>query len=132
MGDHGRGLNASRLPGEVSPFRAGLACRCPRCGRGPLFAGFLSVVPRCAVCGLDLREQDSGDGPVAFIVLIVGFLVVGAALLVEVRWGWPLALHLFVWLPLAVALCLVLMRPFKATLVALQYRHRRETLGGEV
>lgn len=116
--------------GEVAPLAASLAARCPRCGRGRLFAGFLAVVPRCEVCGLDLRAQDSGDGPVAFIILIVGFLVVGGALFVEVRWGWPIWLHLLVWLPLAAALCLGLMRPLKAGLIALQYRHRRDTLGG--
>lgn len=108
-----------------SPFAAGLGGRCPRCGQGRLFRGFLAVAPRCEHCGLDLSAQDSGDGPVAFIILIVGFLVVGAALVVEVRWGWPVWLHMLVWLPLALAGCLALMRPFKATLIALQYKHRR-------
>ena len=122
--DRGAGLSA-----EVPPFRAGLAARCPRCGRGRLFAGFLAVRERCEVCGLDLRAQDSGDGPVALIVLVVGFLVVGAALLVEVRYGWPIWLHLLVWLPLAAALCTAFLRPLKATLIALQYRHRRHEFG---
>lgn len=108
-----------------SPFAAGLSGRCPRCGRGRLFQGFLSVAPRCEACGLDLSVQDSGDGPAAFIILIVGFVVVGAALIVEVEYGWPVWLHLLVWLPLTVAGCLVLMRPFKGILIALQYRHRR-------
>jgi uncharacterized protein (DUF983 family) len=110
---------------ELSPFATGFAGRCPRCGRGRLFRGFLTIVPRCAACGLDLAAQDSGDGPVAFIVLLVGFVVVGSALVVEVKYGWPVWLHLLVWLPLTVALCLALMRPFKGVLVALQYRHRR-------
>lgn len=117
------------MSAEVPPFRAGLAARCPRCGRGRLFAGFLTVRDRCEDCGLDLRAQDSGDGPVALIVLVVGFLVVGAALLVEVRQGWPIWLHLLVWLPLAAGLCTVLLRPLKATLIALQYRHRRHEFG---
>ena len=124
--DGGHGLSS-----EVSPFRAGLAARCPRCGRGRLYAGFVSVVPSCESCGLDLRAQDSGDGPVAFIILIVGFLVVGAALVVEVRYGWPVWLHLLVWLPLAASASLGLMRPLKATLIALQYRHRRHEFGAE-
>jgi uncharacterized protein (DUF983 family) len=119
------------LSAEVSPFLAGLAARCPRCGRGPLFRGFLAVRPSCEVCGLDLRAQDSGDGPVALIVLVVGFLVVGAALVTEVRFGWPIWLHLVVWLPLAAGLCTVLLRPLKATLIALQYRHRRHEFGAE-
>jgi uncharacterized protein (DUF983 family) len=107
------------------PFATGLRGRCPRCGQGRLFSGFLDITPRCSTCGLDLSAQDSGDGPVAFIVLIVGFAVVGAALVVEVKYGWPVWLHLMVWLPLALVGCLGLMRPFKATLIALQYKYRR-------
>jgi uncharacterized protein (DUF983 family) len=101
-----------------------LAGRCPRCGQGRLFRGFLSVVPHCERCGLDLSVQDSGDGPVAFIVLIVGFVVVIAALVIEVQYGWPIWLHLLVWLPLSIVLCLALMRPSKGLLIALQFRHR--------
>lgn len=106
-------------------WAAALASRCPRCGEGALFRGFLTVRVRCDRCGLDLRGQDAGDGPVAFIVLLVGFLVIIPAFVVEARGGWPVWLHLVVWLPLTVCLCLALMRPFKAALIALQYRHRR-------
>jgi len=109
----------------LSALATGLSGRCPRCGRGRLFAGFLRTAPRCEVCGLDLSVQDSGDGPAAFIILIVGLLVVGGALIVEVAYGWPVWLHLLVWLPLTILACLGLMRPFKGVLVALQYKHRR-------
>ncbi len=108
----------------VSPVAAALAGRCPRCGEGRLFRGFLAVAPRCAACGLALSGEDSGDGPVAFIILLVGFLVVGAALIVEVRVGWPIWLHLLLWLPLAFLGCLALMRPFKAAMIGLQFKHR--------
>jgi uncharacterized protein (DUF983 family) len=84
---------------------------------------------RCAVCGLDLAAQDSGDGPVAFIVLIVGAIVVGLALITEVRYEPPIWLHLLLWLPLTLVLVLALMRPFKAILIALQYKHRRHDFG---
>ncbi|MCB1885334.1 MAG: DUF983 domain-containing protein [Geminicoccaceae bacterium] len=110
----------------VPPLAAGLKGRCPRCGIGPLFAGYLRVSPRCAHCGLNLAAQDSGDGPVAFIILIVGFAILIPALVVEVKVGWPVWLHMAVWLPLTVLLCLALLRPFKAILIALQYRHRRQ------
>lgn len=111
---------------QPPPLATGLGGRCPRCGQGRLFRGFLTVVDRCDVCGLNLAAQDSGDGPVAFIVLLVGFIVVGGALVVEVKYGWPVWLHLLVWLPLTVVLCVALMRPFKGVLVALQYKHRRD------
>jgi uncharacterized protein (DUF983 family) len=118
-------LSAEATGATPSPLAAGLAGRCPRCGRGLLFRGFLAVAPRCGACGLDLSAQDSGDGPVAFIVLLVGFVVVIAALLVEVGYAWPVWLHLLVWLPLAALLCLALMRPLKGALIGLQYQHRR-------
>jgi len=70
----------------VSPLAAALGCKCPRCGRGALFKGFLTVADRCTACDLDLSEVDSGDGPAVFLIFILGFtvvpgLVVGLALL---------------------------------------------------
>ncbi len=110
-----------------SALSAGLRCRCPACGAGALFDGFLHVRSSCAACGADLSGQDSGDGPVAFIVLIVGAIVVTLALITEA----PVWLHLSLWLPLTVVLVLTLMRPFKATMIALQYKHRRHDFGEE-
>ncbi|MEM7026466.1 MAG: DUF983 domain-containing protein [Pseudomonadota bacterium] len=109
-----------------SAISTGLRCRCPACGQGPLFLGFLTVRQSCTVCGADLSGQDSGDGPVAFIILIVGAIVVGLALVVEVQSSPPVWLHLLLWLPLTLVLTLALMRPLKGVMIALQYKHRRE------
>ncbi len=109
-----------------NPVSAGLRRRCPRCGEGHLFRGFLKFDSACEACGLDYAAEDVGDGPVAFIVLIVGFAVVIPALLVEVAYGWPIWLHMIVWLPLVVILCLALMPPFKGVMFALQYRNKAE------
>ncbi len=108
----------------VSPLRAGLTCRCPRCGRGRLFNGFLTVAPRCGTCDLDLGSADSGDGPAVFVVLILGIFVVGGALAVEMAFTPPLWLHMVVWLPVATAGALALLRPFKGVLIALQFHHQ--------
>lgn len=75
---------------------------------------------------MDLSGQDSGDGAVVFIILIVGAIVVGAALISEVKYQPPTWVHLVLWLPLTIILVLARMRPFKATLIALQYKHRRD------
>ena len=56
----------------VNPLTAGLACRCPNCGEGPLFEGFLRITPRCEACAADLRSADTGDGPAVFVILIGG------------------------------------------------------------
>ncbi|MGF1619863.1 MAG: DUF983 domain-containing protein [Rhodomicrobiaceae bacterium] len=111
---------------HVSPLYAGLLSRCPRCGKGRLFRGYLALAERCEVCGLDYASADSGDGPAVFIILIAGFIVTGAALLVEVSYQPPLWVHAALWLPVGIGLPLLLLRPFKATLVALQYKFRAE------
>jgi uncharacterized protein (DUF983 family) len=111
-------------PAPVSPLRAGLACRCPRCGRGKLFSGFLTVAGCCPVCGLDFNEIDSGDGPAVFVVFVVGIVVVAGALWVEVKYQPPYWVHAALWLPAIMIGTLGLLRPFKAALFALQYKHR--------
>ncbi len=109
---------------QISPWISGLRCRCPRCGKGPLFTGFLTLRDRCAACGLDYGFADAGDGPAVFIMLIVGFIVTGGALAVEILYTPPFWVHAALWLPLAIALPLLILRPFKAILIALQYYHK--------
>jgi uncharacterized protein (DUF983 family) len=108
----------------ASPFLAGLRSRCPRCGVGKLYAGFLTVAPRCGHCGLDLAMADSGDGPAVFVILIVGFVVVGFALILEVVASPPTWLHMVLEIPMIIAGSLGLLRPFKATLIALQWSNK--------
>ncbi|HEY4774999.1 MAG TPA: DUF983 domain-containing protein [Xanthobacteraceae bacterium] len=102
----------------------GLACRCPRCGEGRLFSGFLTLRPHCEACGLDFGFADAGDGPAVFIVLIAGFIVAGAALLVEVNYQPPLWVHALLWGPLVLLLTIGPLRPMKGLLIALQYHHQ--------
>ncbi|HEY0220144.1 MAG TPA: DUF983 domain-containing protein [Afipia sp.] len=109
---------------KISPFIAGLTCRCPRCGKGKLFAGFLELKPRCEQCGLDYAFIDAGDGPAVFIIMIAGFIVVGAALIVEIKYQPPFWVHAVLWLPLIAATTLLPLRPMKALLIALQYHHK--------
>ena len=110
----------------LSPLATGLAARCPRCGRGRLFSGFLTVAPVCNACGLDLAFADAGDGPAVFVTLLGGFVVLGLALVTEVRYEPPVWVHLAIFLPLALAVCLGLLRPLKGVLIAQQYRTKAE------
>ena len=98
-----------------APIFAGLACACPRCGKGKLFHGFLTLRPRCDVCGLDYGFADSGDGPAVFIMFIAGFIVVGAALVTEVVYQPPYWVHAALWLPLILIVTLGPLRPMKGT-----------------
>lgn len=108
----------------VNPVQAGLRGRCPRCGQGKLFSGFLTVGKRCSSCGLDYSFADAGDGPAVFVILIIGFVVVGLALWAEVAYQPPLWLHFILWIPLAIVLCLVALKSFKGVLINLQYANK--------
>jgi len=102
----------------------GLAGKCPRCGRGKLYAGFLTLAPRCQACGLDYAFIDSGDGPAIFIIMIAGAIVVAAALIVEVKYQPPFWLHAVLWLPLILATTLWPLRAMKSLLISLQFHHK--------
>ncbi len=106
------------MPGGLAATLRGL---CPRCGRGPLFSGWLKLAPACSDCGLDLSRFDQGDGPAVFVILIAGFVVVGAALWVEVSYSPPYWVHAALFVPLTLALTLGLLRPLKAWMVERQF-----------
>jgi len=108
----------------LASFRSGLACRCPRCGKGPLLRGLLELRPRCEACGLDYGFADAGDGPAVFVILIAGFIVVGSALVVEFKYEPPIWVHAALWGPLILATTLLPLRLIKGVLIALQYHHK--------
>ena len=112
------------MPGYRSPIASGLACRCPRCGQGKLLVGLLKPAPSCTNCGLDFRPAESGDGPVAFIILILGALVIPFVFWVEFRFDPPFWVHLVLWPPIVVGGMLLLTRPAKGLLIALHLHHR--------
>ena len=105
---------------------AGIAGRCPSCRHGRLYAGYLTLAPKCDVCSLDYGFADSGDGPAVFVILVTGFVVTGLALFTEMRYAPPYWLHAALWGPLAILLPLVLLRSFKGALIALQFRNNAE------
>ena len=108
----------------VEPISAGLRGYCPRCGEGKLFSGFLTVAPRCGSCRLDYSFADAGDGPAVFVILIIGFIVVGLALWMEVSLNPSLWVHFLLWIPLTVVLSLTALRLIKGVLITLQYRNK--------
>lgn len=115
-----RGPDSDR---EVPPLLAGLGCRCPRCGEGKLFESFLTVDECCTVCDLDLRQADSGDGPAVFLIFVLGGLIVPIMLLLDAWMSPPLWVHAGIAGLLILGGALALLRPFKATILALHYRH---------
>ncbi len=118
----------TQRPG-ANPFLAGLAGHCPNCGEGALFDGFLKVSPRCEACGFDLSRADSGDGPAVFVILIAGFIAAFGVMFTEIAIRPPIWVDLVVWLPIAVALCLGLLRPMKGLMIAAQFRNKASQAG---
>jgi uncharacterized protein (DUF983 family) len=107
-----------------SPWLTGLTMRCPECGKGAVFSGYLKFRDACAVCGADFKSADAGDGPAVFVILIVGAIV--APLLIFLQVGLDLAdwLALTITMVTAIVLCVAFLRPFKSTLFALQWKHK--------
>jgi uncharacterized protein (DUF983 family) len=124
-----------RTPGNEGPERRSqapllstvFAGRCPRCGQGALFQGFLTFKPQCDVCGIALSRMDSGDGPAVFLIFIIGFLIVPLAIWTS---GWtelPDWAQSLIWGVVILALTIGMLRPAKALVLALNYRHRQDT-----
>ncbi len=113
-------------PKSPSPIVTGLSGRCPRCGEGKLFNGFLALRPSCEHCGLDFSFADSADGPAFFVMFISGFIVAGAALAVEIVYAPPYWVHAVLWGPLILVTTVLPLRPMKGLLIALQYHHKAE------
>ena len=110
----------------LSPIELGLKARCPRCGKGPLFQQVLNLRDRCTSCGLDYKFIDTGDGPAVFAIFILGFVVLGGALWVQLTYDTPLLLTVLLSGIVTLILALGLLRFLKAVLIALQYRNKAE------
>jgi uncharacterized protein (DUF983 family) len=117
------GRNGLSAP-QPSTAQAALLGRCPRCGGSSLFDGYLKIATRCATCGLDYAMFDAGDGPAVFVILIVGAIVAGSALFVEVKYQPPYWVHAVLWIPLILVLSFVMLRLMKSALLVLQYKHK--------
>jgi uncharacterized protein (DUF983 family) len=105
-------------------LQASLLGRCPRCGQGKLFDGYLTVAPACTVCGQDFKTFDVGDGAAALVILVVGAIVCGLALWTEFTFQPPLWVHAVLWAPLIAVLTIVFLRVMKSALLVLQYKHK--------
>ncbi|HEX3916739.1 MAG TPA: DUF983 domain-containing protein [Caulobacteraceae bacterium] len=113
----------------AAPFIAGALGRCPNCGDGKLFTGFLKVTPKCAACGFDLTRADSGDGPAVFVILIAGFVAAFGLLLTEIIVRPPIWVEFVIWLPVAAGLSLGLLQPLKGLMIAAQFVNKASEAG---
>ncbi|MEW6632772.1 MAG: DUF983 domain-containing protein [Pseudomonadota bacterium] len=111
---------------HLDPLRVGIRGRCPRCGEGRLFDGFLKLAPRCEVCGLDYSFADPADGPAFFVICFACVPSVLFAVWAQVTFEPSMWFHIFVSIPVVFATCIPPLRPLKGWLVASQYYYKAE------
>lgn len=116
---------------DSEQLKTGWACKCPACKKGDLYKSKISLElkDQCENCGLDLNKNDSADGPAVFLIFILGAALVPIALIADAAFSWPLWLHACIWGIFALILTLGSLRPLKAYIIALQYKHRRSDWG---
>ena len=107
---------------DISPLKTGLSGSCPRCGRGKLFDGYLTVAPRCNSCGLSYAFADGSDGAAWFVMLFVCIVGVGSILGVEVAYSAPFWVPALIAVPLLIILPMLLLRPVKGVLLCQQWK----------
>ena len=105
-------------------WKSGLLSRCPECGNAPLFDGLLTIKDKCPSCDADFASQEAGEGPAVFVILAAGAICVPFILITQLVFKPPIWLLCLIGLPLTAGVCLGLMRPFKAMLFALQWKHK--------
>jgi len=110
----------------ISPVKTGIRARCPRCGKGPVFKGYLSLRESCPECGLDYKFADPADGPAFFVMCAVGVVGMIAFMIFEFTVHPPVWVHFLVTFPVLAAMCLSVLRPFKGWMVSEQYFHKAE------
>ena len=128
-GDQGQDTTGQESKGQPGIGRAALFGLCPRCGARTLFAGVAQFAPRCRACGLDFSQFNVGDGPAAFLTLIIGALITGLALWLELSWHPPFWLHVILWVPLTGAAVIWGLRAGKAALLAAEYQRGAHEAG---
>lgn len=113
--------------GQPSIGQAALFGLCPRCGGKTLFEGVAQFAPKCSQCDLDYSKFNVGDGPAGFLTLIIGALIVGLALWLEVTWAPPFWVHALLWIPLTFVAVVLGLRAAKAALLYAEFsRHAGE------
>lgn len=118
-------MNDPEYP-PLSTLKTGVRCRCPRCGKGQLLKGFISIREGCSVCGLSYAFADPADGPAFFGMCFVGIVGMGLFMWFEFAVHPPIWVHMVVTMPLLVLACLAVLRPLKGWMVSEQYYHSAE------
>lgn len=113
---------ANHHEGQPGIASAALFALCPKCGGKTLFNGLVEFAPSCRACGLDISAFNVGDGPAAFLTMIIGAVVIALSLAVEMTWYPPFWVHVVLWVPFTIAAVIWGLRTAKAALLAAEFR----------
>ena len=116
-------MTEAGAPPAPTPARVAARGLCPRCGAPTLFSGWTKFADRCRACGLDLSSFNVGDGPAAFLTLIIGAVIVTLAITVELNFSPPFWVHVILWVPLTAVAVIGSLRLAKGVLISLEYRN---------
>lgn len=111
-------------PAQVPILHAALLSRCPRCGNASLFDGAVRFAGHCRACALDFRQFNVGDGPAAFLILVVGGIITTLAVVLQIKAEPPFWVHVLLWVPLTILAVVACLRVSKAALLILEYRNQ--------
>ena len=125
------GDNQPHAKGQPSLGEAALFGLCPKCGAKTLFDGLIRFAPRCRACGLDYGRFNVGDGPAAFLTLLIGGLVTGLALWLQLSVSPPFWVHVVLWVPLTAVAVVYGLRASKAVLLYMEYARGAREAGGD-
>lgn len=114
-------VSSSQFP-EQTIMSTGLRCKCPRCGEGKLYQSMLKPVDNCSVCGLDMSFAENGDGPAVLVILLLGGVITGLALILQYAIDPPIWVHILVWTPVTILLSIASLKVMKSIMIAAQYK----------
>jgi|TARA_R110002012_G_scaffold24411_1_gene81560 uncharacterized protein (DUF983 family) len=116
-------LNDDEWP-PIPPTKVGILGKCPRCGQGHMFDGFLKIAKNCEVCGLDFSFADPADGPAFFVICFACIPSLIMGIWIEMAYQAPYWVHVFTTLPFLLLTCIPPLRPMKGWLIASQYYYK--------
>lgn len=116
--------DSSQREGQPGLLPAAFFALCPRCGAKGLFEGAVRFAPRCRACGLDYAGFNVGDGPAAFLTFLIGGLVTGLAIWLELAWHPPFWVHVALWVPLTALAVVWGLRVGKAALLVAEFQRK--------
>jgi uncharacterized protein (DUF983 family) len=110
------------MTNKVSIVASGLFLKCPACGKGRVYKGFLKPADKCSECGLEISKHDAGDGPAYFVMFITSFLITALAAIMEIKYSPETWVFIVTIIPVLLISSISLLIIFKSLFISIQYK----------